>query len=77
MKLAACIKRASRYAKGDESSTSEIYWHTREAVFEMSRVEHGSFCKIIANLDLLTWTFDKELAQMSEEYWPQVASPII
>jgi len=30
--LACCIERARRLARGDESSTSEVYWHTREAV---------------------------------------------
>lgn len=30
--LACCIERARRLADGDQSSTSEVYWHTREAV---------------------------------------------
>lgn len=35
--LACCIERARCLADGDDTSTSEVYWYTREAVMKIAR----------------------------------------
>lgn len=71
MRLAACILRARDCAGGDESSSSDIYWHTREACGEMARKEKIFFPRVVS---LLQHPWDLMQGLGGHEDWMRLAS---
>lgn len=66
--LACCIERARRLADGDESPSSDVYWHTREAAVRVA-VELGlpitSVISLLPNVQGLTSTAGPRAITMS------------
>ncbi len=76
--LAACIKRASRLARGDESPKSDVYWHTREKCFELANEMKIRWPLVLHEVVNSMYSIsDRELDRLSEIFWSQVAHPDI
>jgi hypothetical protein len=82
--LRACVKLARTLDPNGDGPRADVYWHTREAVFElcldpavrgaMPRVD--VFSRVASREDPFSfpWT-EKALRQEAARYWPAVAHP--
>ncbi len=87
-RLAACIVLATHEAGGDTSSTSDVYWHTREACFEIARgsghegsdpltVTWGIVLHAVSDMEGLRWGSLGRLEEIAGEMWIDTQAPIV
>lgn len=77
--LAACIEMARRAAGGDISPTSEVYWHTREFCFSLTRSESAKNSPALAAVGVY-WSevldFAKDYVLTDDEMLESIAGPL-
>ena len=73
--LAKCIAFAKALAGGNESSKSDVYWHTREKVMEIARSEYGFRIPEVLGCYKSQFTFGCDTRPEDNPFWFEVMHP--